>query len=47
MVHSLQNQLLVMSSGLLFLRYNASEEREFIVQNRSSTVVLFLLQSSL
>lgn len=43
MVHSLHNQLLVMSSALLFLRYNISGEREFIVQNITSMPVFFFI----
>jgi len=41
MVHRFHNQLLVMSSALLFLRYNISGEREFIVQNINSAFVFF------
>lgn len=41
-VHSLHNQLLVMSSALLFLRYNISGQREFIVQYKNSTIFFFL-----
>lgn len=41
MVHSLHNQLLVMSSALLFIRDNISGERELIVQNINSISVFF------